>query len=410
AHEIIEESKADASIGASQAHVDSDDKSSSSEVEWVELSSDEEEEAEYRPNRVNTIVILSSDEEDESESDEDESDEHSVYSLGDSDNESSVASMFSQDNSIQSQRRPSQETGENVNRTNDESRPNKAIESNYAKPKSQPTSKSTALAFRKKRDSILTSIFSEFNRVAFGNALSSVQVTWSNKLNTTAGITRMKGIRSHNDTNSRVATIELATKVIDNEERLRSTLLHEMCHAAAWLVDGVHKPPHGKCFKKWAGISMKKIKDVEVTTTHDYQIAYKFAWACTSTTCNVVIKRHSRSVDPSKHCCGRCQSKLIEIEVSRNNNDTAKVGYTPKQARKTSEYALFVKEQTPHVRQRLANERQCSTGEVSQAEVMKECGKMWHSQKSGMGKESVDDGLETMADKLTGMSLNADSP
>ena len=115
-------------------------------------------------------------------------------------------------------------------------------------------------------------------------------------------------------------------------------------------------------------------------------------------------------MDPSKHCCGRCQSKLIEIEVSRNNNDTAKVGYTPKQARKTSEYALFVKEQTPHVRQRLANERQCSTGEVSQAEVMKECGKMWHSQKSGMGKESVDDGLETMADKLTGMSLNADSP
>ena len=49
-------------------------------MEWVELSSDEEEEAEYRPNRVNTIVILSSDEEDESESDEDESDEHSVYS------------------------------------------------------------------------------------------------------------------------------------------------------------------------------------------------------------------------------------------------------------------------------------------------------------------------------------------
>jgi hypothetical protein len=77
---------------------------------------------------------------------------------------------------------------------------------------------------------------------------------------------------------SRVATIELATKVIDNEERLRSTLLHEMCHAAAWLLDGQHKPPHGKCFKKWASISMKHITDVEVTTTHDYQIAYKYAW------------------------------------------------------------------------------------------------------------------------------------
>jgi len=115
-------------------------------------------------------------------------------------------------------------------------------------------------------------------------------------------------------------------------------------------------------------------------------------------------------VDPSKHCCGRCKSKLIEIEVPRNNKDTSKVGYTPKQARKTSEYALFVKEQTPHVRQRLANERQCSTSEVSQAEVMKECGKMWRSQKSVKSTDSLDDGLETMADKLTGMSLKADSP
>eukprot|EP00804_Cyclotella_cryptica_P009637 CCRYP_006303-RA/>CCRYP_006303-RA protein AED:0.49 eAED:0.29 QI:0/0/0/1/0/0/2/0/162 len=41
---------------------------------------------------------------------------------------------------------------------------------------------------------------------------------------------------------SRVATIELATKVIDNEERLRLMLLHEMCHAASWLVDGVPRP------------------------------------------------------------------------------------------------------------------------------------------------------------------------
>eukprot|EP00804_Cyclotella_cryptica_P009636 CCRYP_006302-RA/>CCRYP_006302-RA protein AED:0.27 eAED:0.31 QI:0/0/0/1/1/1/3/0/148 len=125
----------------------------------------------------------------------------------------------------------------------------------------------------------------------------------------------------------------------------------------------------------------KQIKDVEVTTTHDYQISYKFVWACTSTTCNVVIKRHSCSVDPSKHCCGHCKSKLIEIEVPSNNTDKSNLGYTPKVVCKPSDYALFLKEQTPPVQQRLANERNCNTSEILQADVMKECGKLWRSQR-----------------------------
>eukprot|EP00804_Cyclotella_cryptica_P018379 CCRYP_015470-RA/>CCRYP_015470-RA protein AED:0.24 eAED:0.24 QI:0/0/0/1/0/0/2/0/108 len=103
--------------------------------------------------------------------------------------------------------------------------------------------------------------------------------------------------------------IELATKVIDNEERLRSMLLHKMCHAASWLVDGVHRPPYGKCFKKWAATLPK--------------------W------------------------------------------------------RKPSDSALFLKEQMPHVQQWLANERK--TSEILQANVMKECGKLWPSQASDCG-------------------------
>jgi hypothetical protein len=76
----------------------------------------------------------------------------------------------------------------------------------------------------------------------------------------------------------RLASIELSTKVLDDEERLRSTLLHEMVHAAAWIIDGVSKPPHGSCFKKWANIAMKRSPGVVVTTTHDYEIQYKYAW------------------------------------------------------------------------------------------------------------------------------------
>ena len=60
------------------------------------------------------------------------------------------------------------------------------------------------------------------------------------------------------------------------------------------------------------------------------------------------------------------------------------------------------------MRQRLAKERKCGSNEVSQADVMKECGRLWRSEKMARVKENDD--LEGMADKLTGMSLNASSP
>lgn len=133
--------------------------------------------------------------------------------------------------------------------------------------------------------------------------------------------------------------------------------------------------------------------------------------ACTASNCNVVIKRHSRSVSTEKQCCGRCKSKLIEIEVPGSNADTAKAGYTPKRERKeTSGFALFVKNQSSDVRKRLAKD---SPNGVSQADVMKECGKLWRQQKAGCnGKEnpSMGDALQDMANKLVSMSLNGVSP
>ena len=47
----------------------------------------------------------------------------------------------------------------------------------------------------------------------------------------------------------REAAIDLSIKVLDNERRLKETLLHELCHAATWIIDGVRKPPHGSDFK-----------------------------------------------------------------------------------------------------------------------------------------------------------------
>ena len=51
---------------------------------------------------------------------------------------------------------------------------------------------------------------------------------------------------------SHTARVELSSKVVDSEYKLRNTLAHELCHVAAWVVDHKAKPPHGEHFKKWA--------------------------------------------------------------------------------------------------------------------------------------------------------------
>lgn len=73
---------------------------------------------------------------------------------------------------------------------------------------------------------------------------------------------------------NRTAKIELSTKVCDsygnytrrtlacflfgysavlisNIDRIKETLIHELCHAATWIVDGVRKAGHGKVWRAW---------------------------------------------------------------------------------------------------------------------------------------------------------------
>lgn len=116
------------------------------------------------------------------------------------------------------------------------------------------------------------------------------------------------------------ATIELAEKVIDCEDRLLNTLAHEYCHLANFMISGVLNQPHGASFKQWA----KKCKTaldshpeysgkVEVSTKHSYLINYKYMWCCK--TCGQEYGRHSRSIDPVKVRCGKCyDGKLLQVK------------------------------------------------------------------------------------------------
>lgn len=122
--------------------------------------------------------------------------------------------------------------------------------------------------FQRQRVSLAQHWFIHFNEQVFNGELpEDLALTWSKRLMTTAGITKTSracdasGVRH-------TASIELSIKVIDCEDRLKRTLLHEMCHAAAWMVDNNRNPPHGPVFWKWAKKAWHRFPDLEVTTCH----------------------------------------------------------------------------------------------------------------------------------------------
>jgi SprT-like family len=93
-----------------------------------------------------------------------------------------------------------------------------------------------------------------------------VKIIWSKNLRSTAGRANWRRTVTKASTGSPVkcnaaatddakihhfASIELAEKVIDNEERLVNTLAHEYCHLANFMVSGIRDQPHGASFKSW---------------------------------------------------------------------------------------------------------------------------------------------------------------
>jgi len=239
----------------------------------------------------------------------------------------------------------------------------------------RPSKNNSKKKFNHERERLSQDLFRAYDQSFCSGRLSScTTVEWSKKLRTTAGLTRL---RTDRITDSRTAIIQLSTKVLDDPSRLKNTLVHEMVHAAAFIIDGVAKPPHGDVFWKWANKAMTRNPDIQVTTTHSYDIEFKYAWACSSENCPTVIKRHSRSLDTKSKVCGRCRGNLIEIEVPRSGQ----MSHTPRKKAAPSAYNSFIKEICGQVRKEL-QQQQRDGPKVSQSEVMKECARRWRLKQS----------------------------
>ncbi|GFP55135.1 HMG box-containing protein C19G7.04 [Trichoderma asperellum] len=179
-----------------------------------------------------------------------------------------------------------------------------------------------------------------------------VKIVWSKTLKTTAGRASWKretvsskqtkdGISVEVKQYRHHSSIELAEKVIDDEQRLLNVIAHEFCHLANFMINGIKDNPHGKEFKVWAAkcSNLFGSQGIKVTTKHTYEIDFKYVWTCTACSCE--YKRHSKSIDPKRHRCGSCKALLEQTKPAPRQGSTAG---------KLSDYQLFVKEQMKIVR------------------------------------------------------------
>ncbi|XP_035016496.1 germ cell nuclear acidic protein [Hippoglossus stenolepis] len=199
--------------------------------------------------------------------------------------------------------------------------------------------------FKQSKEELTRKLYHLYNTTVFDSKLPvDMSVTWNKKLRKTAGYCITGQERGGG---GRYARIDLSEKVCDSADRLRDTLIHEMCHAATWLINGV-RDGHGSYWKLYARKSTLAHPELPmVTRCHSYDIKYKFQYQCTR--CKNTIGRHSKSLDTQRFACALCTGNLVLL--------------TPLKTRAPAPFANFVKENYGTVRQEL-------TGQ-SHAEVMR---------------------------------------
>ncbi|KAI4260520.1 MAG: hypothetical protein LQ352_000216 [Teloschistes flavicans] len=236
-------------------------------------------------------------------------------------------------------------------------------------------------AFNEKKHQVAALFLDELDRTIMDGQIAKlaestggVHLVWSKKLQSTAGRAnwRREAVRSK-DADGAIsstryrhhASIELAEKVIDDEDRLINVIAHEYCHLLNFMVSNVKDNPHGKEFKTWARKCSTAFahRGVNVTTKHTYEISY------------------NKSVDPTRHSCGKCKGKLLQIKPIPRG-----------EGKGISEYQQFVKEHFAKVKK--------EKPKMSMGEVMAVLGREFREKKEKQKMVMVVIEEEVDADKV----------
>jgi len=163
--------------------------------------------------------------------------------------------------------------------------------------------------FSKIKTDLARCLYTVYNDEVFEKALpEEMEITWNVRLTKTSGVCYSKRHRNRQNVETRSSRIELSTKVIDSTDRLRDTLVHEMCHAASWIISG-YRDGHGPLWKTWAEKAMTRFPELPIIDRcHDYQIRTQYTYKCGK--CGYSIDRHSKSIDTGKKVCGHCNGRF----------------------------------------------------------------------------------------------------
>lgn len=203
-------------------------------------------------------------------------------------------------------------------------------------------------SFKSSKEELCSKLFEIYNKKVFNEELK-VPITWNKKLLTTAGRcnTRKKaGVR--------VAEIEMSEKVCTSTDRLRCTLIHELCHASTWIFS--EESGHGATWKNWAEKANRAFPELPlITVCHDYVIEYKYTYKCTL--CGAKSHAHSKSKKVENIRCSFCHGG---VEIFLNKKDK-QGNVMPTPVKPPKGFSKFVKVQY----------KLYKTNDLKHAEVMK---------------------------------------
>ncbi|KAJ1529888.1 hypothetical protein ONE63_006619 [Megalurothrips usitatus] len=222
--------------------------------------------------------------------------------------------------------------------------------------------------FKAKKEELTKRLYKLFNREVFERRLpEDMMLEWNARLVRTAGMCYCKLSRKGGVT-TRTAKIALSTKVITSPDRLRDTLIHEMCHAAVWLLNNI-SGGHGPFWKAWAAKAMKRFPELPpIERCHTYKIETKFTYKCTK--CGYSFGRHSKSLDLNRKRCGYCYGTFEVFLTSKGEGSLQNAPKTPKAP---SAFALFVKENYGLLKK--------ENGNLKHGDIMKKLGEKFTSMK-----------------------------
>lgn len=103
--------------------------------------------------------------------------------------------------------------------------------------------------FNRRRILLVDHLYRLFNKHVFEDRLPhDMKINWNSRLSSAAG--RCK-FRTEDHRRVKTCSVELSVGLLKTADRVRDTLVHELCHAATFLL-GEHYDVHGPFWRCWA--------------------------------------------------------------------------------------------------------------------------------------------------------------